>query len=937
MNSNDIKLSRLSNNLIKLSEGVASFSEAEEKHLNSSVANARNTVQGPLSADVEKINKKRAAVVSWDLGHNPAGRAFVLYELLSRDWDVDLIGPMWTRYGSCIWEPLRKSNLSIRTFHCADISDFVPKAEALVAARHYDIVYVCKPRLPSLFLGALIKEACDCPLVLDIDDFELSFFRNENYATVEELQADLHAALHQPFEELATRYSQTLIPSADAITVSNVALRKRFGGHIVRHARDEDTFRNSTERRESARHKLGISVTDFALIFIGTPRSHKGVLKVASALNELNDPDLVFHIVGEITDNRLKKQLECFDQARVVLHPNCSFDELPNLLAGADLVPLIQDIEHAICQYQIPAKVSDALSLGIPIVATCTPPLADLIASGAIHETNLNDLPDIIKQLKTAQLASGDGLRMPEKSQERRCFLGELGMNINRARLDQVIVEARANCHAARDEPNYVVSLFAGHTNEQEVKILPEPWASMVNIVRNHYRGLRGEVLRSARERRGENKVDIDKPSKISGLKQVPSLLRSRSTSYDMVYFWKQNDSNMYGRRSDMIVKGFSRSGRLGKLLHVDAPFSALAIDDHFARARFSNNEQQNMIIKNLVDRQMGIYDTGNLRCRTHVFSNQPKRSKFVGAELRTPGAHVRFVNEQMEEHGMRARKTVAWFCPLIWDAPELIEKIGFKSVIADLIDDQRAWDATDLAWNKNEKSYSEILSIADLVFANCDSLAEAMQRYSKSKINVVPNGAERFIDFPEAPRPGSLEGIKGPIVGYVGNLRDRIDWTLLHEIVPAMPDVSFVFFGPSNDNLNADSLAKYENVHVLGVVPYDELAFHLKAFDVGLVPHLKNLLTERMNPLKVYNYFAAGLPIVSSEVENLGDLGSVLRTASTAMDFVTAIRESLKTPLDTSSAQWRQTMDSIAWESRVGKILEIMDQSLHSKAKKTA
>ena len=564
MHAKDVKLSRLTSNLITLSEEVAAFSVAEEKRLKEGVARARNAALQSLPADDKRKNKNRAAVVSWDLGHNPAGRAYVLYELLSRDWHVDLIGPMWSRYGTSVWEPLRDSDLNIRTFHCNDISDFVPKAEALVATKHYDIVYVCKPRLPSMYLGALIKEACDCPLVLDVDDFELSFFKNEDYASVDELQAELHTALHQPFEELATRYSQTLIPTADAVTVSNVALRKRFGGHIVRHARDENTFSNSIARRESARQHLGITDTDFALIFIGTPRPHKGVLEVAKALNELNDPNLVFHIVGDVTDKVLKAQLESFDRARVVLHPNCAFDELPNLLAGADLVPLVQDIEHAISQYQIPAKVSDALSLGIPVVATPTPPLADFIASGAIHETNGYDLPDIIKQLKAAQLAQADQPWIPEQSQERRNFVGELGLTINRARLDQAIAEARVNHQQAEtDLPNAIISIFPGNANEQEERSLPEPWTNMVDLVRGHYRGLRGEVLRSARERRGENEADTVKPSGFSGLKQFPSILRSRTISYDMAYFWKQNDSNMYGRRSDMIVKELTRSGRV--------------------------------------------------------------------------------------------------------------------------------------------------------------------------------------------------------------------------------------------------------------------------------------------------------------------------------------------------------------------------------------
>ena len=386
-----------------------------------------------------------------------------------------------------------------------------------------------------------------------------------------------------------------------------------------------------------------------------------------------------------------------------------------------------------------------------------------------------------------------------------------------------------------------------------------------------------------------------------------------------------------------MIAKELVKSGRVRKMLHLDAPMSILGLNEHIARGTVARNEQQDLIARSLVDRQMGIYDSNIVRNRTHVYSRQPKAARFLGKPVLQPDAYIRFVNEQLEEHGMRARNTVAWFCPVIADAPELIRKIGFGGIVCDLIDDQRAWDSTEQVKNRLNKSYRETLSEADVVFANCESLAEAMQGFANEPIHVVPNGAERFNEYPEAAVPDALKHIKGPIAGYVGNLRDRIDWTLLHEVVTAMPDVSFVLFGPSNDNPNADSLAKYDNVHVPGVVAYEELAFHLKAFDVGMVPHLNNQLTERMNPLKVYNYFAAGLPIVSSEVANLEDLGSVLNTATSADEFVSAIRTAIAKKVDTHTDQWRTTMNTIAWENRVKAILDVMDQSLHRKLRKSA
>lgn len=931
MHPNDVKCARLTSNLMELSEQIAAYSLAESKRVSASIDEARESALMSVQAQSVKPARGRAAVVCWDLAHNPSARAFVIYELLRKDWDVDLVGPMWSRYGTSIWEPLQQNELSIRSFQCLNVSEFVPKAEALAASQHYDLVCVCKPRLPSLYLGALIKEASGCPLILDIDDHELSFFKDDTIASAEEFKASLHAALHEPFEELATRYAQNLVPAADALIVSNVALRERFGGHIVRHARDESSFRNSRERRELARHKLGIAPTDFALIFIGTPRPHKGVVEVAEALNELNDPDLVFHIVGTIRDETFKSRLESYTKARIVLHPDCAFSELPDLLAGADLVPLIQDVDHAISQYQIPAKISDALSLGIPVVATRTPPLEDLIASGAINETDNDSLKEVISRIKDARSSAGGNSHPVEMNQERRSFLGELGMDINRVRLEQAVNEARETTLAYSGSVNTASIPFGSRKRQADNARLPEALGDLIGTFREHYRGLRGEVLRSARERRGELSPKKETVTSNSGrLARIPAIIRSRLTSYDIAYFWKQNDSNLYGRRSDMIAKELVRSGRVRKMIHFDAPMSGNSVNELFVNRECAEHDQRDHLVSNLIDRQMGIFDNKVARNRTHVYGAQEGQGTLLGKPLYTKGAYVRYVNEQLEEHGMRARNTYAWFCPVVWDAPELIEKIGFRGVIADLIDDQRAWGGTPSFKRRLNDCYRDTLSAADLVFANCESLAVSMQSHAAGRINVVPNGAERFMQFPDAPVPDSLKGIRGPLVGYVGNLRDRIDWSLLHEVVVAMPDVSFVFFGPAGDNANAVSLAMHENVHMLGVVRYDELAFHLKALDVGLVPHLSNELTDRMNPLKVYNYFAAGLPIVSSEVANLEDLGSSLKIATNATDFITAIRESIDKPVDTNSKQWRTTMDAISWESRVAGILQIMDQSLH-------
>ena len=121
---------------------------------------------------------------------------------------------------------------------------------------------VVKPRLPGLLLGAYLKfqKASECPIVLDIDDFELSFFKDETAAQLEELEAAGPAPMIQPpFEELATRACEGIIGHFPARIVSNVALRNRYGGHIVRHARDEAAFHPDRFDKTAARADMGIS------------------------------------------------------------------------------------------------------------------------------------------------------------------------------------------------------------------------------------------------------------------------------------------------------------------------------------------------------------------------------------------------------------------------------------------------------------------------------------------------------------------------------------------------------------------------------------------------------------------------------------------------------------------------------------------------------
>ena len=921
MDRTDIEIRRLTRNLRSLAAASSAQSRSQDERIRRAVAKAEERARAPV-APSRGGKRGRAAVVSWDLGHNPAGRAYVLYRLLeSLGYEVELLGPLWTRYGDALWAPLQGQDLTVRSFPCTTIEEFVPKADLLAATRVYDLVYVCKPRLPSLYLGALIKEASDCPIVVDVDDFELSFFPERGPATFEDVERDAANALREPYEGLATRYAQNLVAEADAVTVSNVALRERFGGHTVRHARDEGSFRPDEAAREAARERLGIAPDEFALVFVGTPRPHKGVGEVARALHELDDPSIVFHVVGDLTDAGLKKTLAAHPKARVSFHPNCAFDELPVLLAAADLVPLIQDVDHPISQHQIPAKVSDALSLGIPVLATRTPPLADLICEGAIAATDRDGLAAAIRGFVDRR-----DERRAVGAAARRAFLGELSTAINATRLDQAIEEAREGARPLCDAWSALLELMRG----EYARLRREALGTPARVGAGHVAAPASDAdelaAHVARFGGAERVVSLGSRLGRSMARRLPRLLGGRAPHYDIAFFWKQNDSGLYGRRSDMVAEHLVSSGRVRRMVHFDAPVSVHALEQNYRPGALRVGDQQDLVLRGLYDRRLGVRDTESMRQRTFLSSRHERRARLLGEPVPSSDAYASWVRGQLEAAGMAPERTWAWFCPVVWDAPELIESVGFAGVVSDLIDDQRAWDSTTRHTERLDDNYRRTLAASDVVFANCEPLAEAMRGYAED-IRVVANGAERFVDRPAPGRPAGLEGIPGPIAGYVGNLRDRIDWLLLQEVAAAMPDVSFVLAGPAGDNANAETLARFPNVHLPGVVPYAQMPAWLAHFDVGLVPHLNNRLTARMNPLKVYNYFAAGLPIVSTEVANLGEVGDVIHTATDAASFASAVRAAIAERPDTGSAPWRETMQTIAWDTRVGTMLDALDE----------
>ena len=314
-------------------------------------------------------------MVAWDLAHNAASCAFVLADLLRRQHDVEIVGP--TFLGTDIWEPIRFTEIPIRSFPGRELPQFVEDAERFVSSVEADVIYASKPRFPTLLLSMLIKDQCGAPVILHIDDLELGLVGATDAISLDELERrrDL-PDFANPTRASWVSACDGLVRDADAITVSGEELRRRYGGVVVGQPRDETLFDPAQVDRQSVRAEFGYSEQDRVVLFLGSPRPHKGILELATAVAEIDDHRIKLCVIGSFNNAGLRDEIAQLDRGRIQLVGYQPVSEVPRLLMIGDLVCLPQDATTEFACYQTPMKLTEALAMSVPVLGRETRSLA---------------------------------------------------------------------------------------------------------------------------------------------------------------------------------------------------------------------------------------------------------------------------------------------------------------------------------------------------------------------------------------------------------------------------------------------------------------------------------------------------------------------------------------------------------------------------------
>jgi glycosyltransferase involved in cell wall biosynthesis len=387
-------------------------------------------------ADRAKVERIRVAVCGWELAHNAAGRVYTLAKLYETFADVEIIGSIFPSDGREVWEPIRNTSIPIHSFVADNESRFLDQAIELVAAHPYDIVHLAKPRAPNIFFGILYKLIWDAKVLVDIDDEELAFVEAETPISIDD-----YLKVQGKLPELKgldgkdwTRLAVGLAKEFDGVTVSNLALQQRYGGEIIRHARDEKLYQPSPELKRKSREKFGIPQDKKVVLFFGTPRGHKGLLETADAIRSLNRGDVVFAVVGDFQEPSLKEQLLKKTGVDYFFLANQPFEKIPDIVATGDYCVLLQDPASPVSQFQIPAKLSDALGMGLIVLASDVPPFEEVFAHGALVKIAEDGLAKVFADL----------LGNPSLSQELRnkgidYFSNEMSLSVNASKLKKTL------------------------------------------------------------------------------------------------------------------------------------------------------------------------------------------------------------------------------------------------------------------------------------------------------------------------------------------------------------------------------------------------------------------------------------------------------------------------------------------------------------------
>ncbi len=285
--------------------------------------------------------------------------------------------------------------------------------------------------------------------------------------------------------------------------------------------------------------------------------------------------------------------------------------------------------------------------------------------------------------------------------------------------------------------------------------------------------------------------------------------------------------------------------------------------------------------------------------------------------------AFVRALNRRLL--GMfvrRAARKLGMRRPILWayvpQAESLLEVLQPELVIYHCVDDIAAQPGIDAA--SFRAAETRFAARADLVLASAPGLAERLRSISDNVI-YAPNVADTALfasALEDGPIDPALAALPAPRIVFTGAVvATKLDMDLFVELARSRPSWSFALVGPvgaGDPSTDVSALAAEPNIHLLGARTYEQLPSVLRGADAGLIPYARNQLTDSIFPMKVYEYLAAGLPVVATPLPSLSEIDAVA-SAPDADGIARLLDEALAEDTPQRRAERSQAAAAHSWE----------------------
>jgi len=253
----------------------------------------------------------------------------------------------------------------------------------------------------------------------------------------------------------------------------------------------------------------------------------------------------------------------------------------------------------------------------------------------------------------------------------------------------------------------------------------------------------------------------------------------------------------------------------------------------------------------------------------------------------------------------------VAAFCPAEWA----------RRVVFYARDDWSALPARRPWWPAYRAAYREMRALSRPVMAVSSEIIRRIDPLGPSL--VAPNGIEpQEWQGPTPTPPEWFTAAPGPRAVYVGTLDSRIDVKGLLHVLDSHPTLQIFLVGHVEDPEYLAPLAASPRVHMNGAVDRGSIVALLRSADVCLVAHRRTELTEAMSPLKLYEYLAAGSPVLTPGFGPVRGLSPHVLLTDDVADFADRLPEALALGPMAESVR-REFIHANSWAARHEQMLD--------------